>query len=68
MEEWTTETTPKRLREILGAIRKTQVQLARVIGVTDVTVSRWVNGRNTPDPRSRKFLERIEERYVKKGH
>jgi len=67
MSEWTTQTTPERLAAILKAIGRQQYQLARLLGVSPVTVSRWANGHHVPDPRSQDRLEMIEQRFVKSG-
>jgi DNA-binding transcriptional regulator YiaG len=50
----------RRLRSELGSI--SQEQLARRIGVTWSTISRWENGRGRPSPLAReKLLEALEE-------
>lgn len=63
--KWTHENTPERLRAILAGIRRSQAQLARVLGVNPVTVSRWVTGKSKPDPRSRFALEKLEKHYAR---
>ncbi|MFU8771980.1 MAG: helix-turn-helix domain-containing protein [Anaerolineales bacterium] len=64
---WTKENTPGRIRAILIAIDRKQVELAIIMSVSPVTVTRWVKGRSVPDPRSREKLEAIEFKYVNQG-
>jgi len=64
---WTKESTPGRIRAILRAIDRKQVELAIIMSVSPVTVTRWVKGRSVPDPRSREKLEAIEFKYVNQG-
>lgn len=62
---WTKDTTPVRIHKILAGINRKQVELAQVLNVSPVTVSRWSTGRSVPDPRCREKLELLETRYVK---
>lgn len=64
IDVWDKTTTPTRVATILNALNRTQAQLADVLGVTFVTVNRWVNGHSVPDARSRKMLERLEDVYI----
>jgi len=43
-------------RLTLSASGQTKSELARQIGVSPVTISRWVNGSQTPDARARKMI------------
>lgn len=44
----------------------TQKELAEIIGVTQATVSLWVNGKTRPSPIALKLLkERLPEYYTK---
>ena len=40
---------PENLQNALSACRKTQQELANHLGVTQSTVSRWLNGKCEPD-------------------
>lgn len=64
MKEWSPTGTPRRVKRICSSIGRSQAQLARLLGVSAVTVSRWTNGRNQPDPRSKNVLEKLEDKYV----
>jgi DNA-binding transcriptional regulator YiaG len=64
-EAWTKDTTPSRVAALLTALNRTQQQLANVLGVSFVTVNRWVNRRTLPDKRSRAMLEKLERTYIK---
>ena len=65
MQDWRIETSGRRVRTILEILDRTQVEMARIIGVSPVTINRWVKGRSVPDPRCREKLEMIEDRYVR---
>ena len=45
-------------------MKRTQAQLANVLGITTVTVNRWCNGKTIPDRRSQVMLEKLERAYV----
>ena len=47
---------PEQLKEARLAIGRTQVQLAKLLGVTFATYSRWENGHVTPGPKNRTKL------------
>jgi Fic family protein len=49
------------LQSILTGTRSTQTKLAKELGVTHATLHRWLNGKNTPHP---KTLEELEKRYL----
>ena len=53
----------KQLREVLGM---TQEELAREMGVSFSTVSRWETGRGSPSPLARRRLEELRAR-IKPG-
>lgn len=61
---WTHTTTPMRVKAVLSALKRTQAQLANVLGITTVTVNRWCNGKTIPDRRSQVMLEKLERAYV----
>lgn len=62
--KWNRETTPDRIKTILAAIDRRQVELAHILNVSPVTVNRWVNGRSSPDNQCREKLELLEHRFV----
>jgi transcriptional regulator with XRE-family HTH domain len=66
-EPWDTTSTPPRVKAILEALKRTQAQLADVLGVSFVTVNRWCNAKTVPDRRSQLMLEKLEEAYVRKS-
>lgn len=59
-DEWTKEATPARLRALCAALGRRRVDLAKLLKVSPVTVSRWANGHNAPDARSADALSRLE--------
>lgn len=65
LEPWNTTTTPPRVKAVLTALGRTQVQLADVLGVSFVTVSRWCSAKTVPDKRNQVMLEKLENAYVK---
>ena len=64
LETWDRASSPPRVKAVLIALNRTQAQLSDVLGVSFVTVNRWVNGKSMPDSRSRKMLEKLEDAYV----
>lgn len=64
-EAWTPENTPARIHAILHAIKRSQAQLAKIIGVHPVTLNRWVKSRSLPDARAQVALAQLERRFVK---
>lgn len=61
---WGKEEVPDRVKAVMSALKRTQAQLAKVLGVSPITVNRWVNGHTVPDPRSQRMLSKLEETYV----
>jgi DNA-binding transcriptional regulator YiaG len=61
---WDRETTPPRVKALLTTLNRTQQQLANVLGVSFVTVNRWMNKATIPDKRSRAMLEKLERTYL----
>ena len=56
--------TPDTIRTIRAELGYSQAELARRMGVTVTTVSRWETGLRRPDRRSSKWLERAVRRMV----
>lgn len=61
MEDWTPENSAARLRALAVHLRKTQAELAALLGVSLATVCRWSNGHHVPDHRSRRAIMEIVE-------
>ncbi|MEA2594103.1 MAG: hypothetical protein QOF01_572 [Thermomicrobiales bacterium] len=52
---------PARLRHLRKTLGLTQTELARRLGVSNVTVNRWEHGRTVPGPAARARLQRLKE-------
>jgi len=50
----------KALRKRIGL---TQVQFARAVGVSFVTVNRWENGHTSPSPLARKYMAKVAKEH-----
>lgn len=50
MKKNMTEVFSTNLRNALYMAGKTQAELAKAVGVTEVSVSKWINGANAPRP------------------
>lgn len=55
-KDWTRGNTAKRIVNYLALTRQTQMEAAIALGVTVSTVSRWANGKNVPDLRTRRTI------------
>ena len=53
----------KRIRELLAATGLTQAELAKMVGVTQPTVSRWLTG-SIPDPGQQVAIQRVMDGYA----
>jgi transcriptional regulator with XRE-family HTH domain len=51
----------KKIRELRTKIGLTQEQFAAKVGVTFSTVNRWENGRGTPSPLAKRWIEELME-------
>jgi DNA-binding transcriptional regulator YiaG len=59
--------TPGYLRSLREALGLTQSELARIIGVNKLTVSRWERGKLHPSLASIRALRSLRDRSVKQG-
>jgi DNA-binding transcriptional regulator YiaG len=49
-----------RIRSLRQALKLTQEEFARELGVSFATVSRWENGHGKPSPLAQRQLEKVE--------
>jgi transcriptional regulator with XRE-family HTH domain len=54
---------PLYLSAALTRFNKTQEAFARDLGVSNTTVSRWINGRTTPNNLTKQAISNLLERY-----
>lgn len=53
------------ITEVATAVDRKHYQLAKMFGVTTVTMSRWVHNRSEPRPQHREKLELLHRKFVK---
>lgn len=58
---------PARIRELREALRLTQEEFARELGVSFTTVSRWENGHGKPSPLAQRQLQELLDRVHARG-
>jgi DNA-binding transcriptional regulator YiaG len=66
MEEQGIE-TKEQVRRAIDLLGMTRQQFADEIGVTESTVSRWLDGSRIPDERSRRLIRYTIDRYAFRG-
>ena len=49
----------KKLKEFMARKNINQDRLARLLGTTKFTLSRWMNGKNTPSPAYKQLIEDV---------
>ena len=54
---------PDRIRSLREALRMTQEEFARELGVSFTTVSRWENGHGKPSRLAQKQLQDLADRH-----
>jgi transcriptional regulator with XRE-family HTH domain len=59
--DWSKGNTRARMRTFKSHRQMTQEELACLLGVSVTSVSRWMNGRNVPDSRTRRAIQNYVE-------
>ena len=55
-KDWNKANTGQRIVDYLALTRQTHMEAAITLGVAVSTVSRWANGKNVPDLRTRRTI------------
>lgn len=53
----------KKLKTFMLQKKITQDRLARLLGTTKFTLSRWMNGKNVPSPAYKQIIEDVLKNY-----
>jgi DNA-binding transcriptional regulator YiaG len=59
--------TPKEIKQIRTALQRTQVSMAKIIGTSAITVSRWERGESHPLPVYLEKLTRLRDYITRKA-
>ena len=66
-KDWNKASTGQRIVDYLALTRQTHMEAAITLGVAVSTVSRWANGKNVPDLRTRRTIAAAMAKFGGEG-